>query len=715
MYNTIKNGSVIEVPDNAFGFVFKCNIPPIGYGINSVTGLIQKTDILERKGDELNQFWDRPKLPYDFNEKRKAEKNIQRIDRNYVDPYLEDIRRREWKRRLNGVWFYNWNPIIEELETIYITGVNYMYITHWKFQGKYNDFRITDRDLWYTRSYCDTDPYCLGLNEITKRKNGKTARSGCWLYERTSRINNHHAGIQSKTDDDSWGVFKKAIVHPWKTLPDFFRPRYDTMKGDDPNDELRFFATSRRGSKTEEDDDGFEEPLDSWIDFRPAGEAGYDGDEVHSYISDETGKTNKNVSVVERQNTVRFASEIEGVFGNNKHWSTTTVEPEKNETENYEFQELTAQSNPLSRDDNGRTGTGYYTYFLPAQKGFYSFNESYKKYGYPDEAKANTYLLNTITKYEHEGNSRKASSFKRKNPRTFKEAFSADGENSLYNPTLLNNQLDAISWTNQFTEFGDLLWKDGFAVKIEVEGNDEIKPSEVYWQSNPHGKFEKVIDWFPHEQNKVYYRGGMFYPNNNDDIRIGCDPFKYDKTKDKRRSNCASFAYQMPNDLFPDDKYDNMFTLRYAYREDSTRLANEDILKMAWWCGCEVLFERNVNHWKDFFIDEECYPFLMWMPNEVEPGIITATGSTGVQKICDYTEAYINQHIEKVYFKTLIRKDTGWLDFKVEDTEKFDEPMAAGITLISVKGITRKGIKPKVVDIKNYFPKTSGWTYRRSI
>ena len=55
------------------------------------------------------------------------------------------------------------------------------------------------------------------------------------------------------------------------------------MKGDDPNDELRFFATSRRGSKTKEEDWELEEPLESWIDSRPAVETGYDGDELHSY------------------------------------------------------------------------------------------------------------------------------------------------------------------------------------------------------------------------------------------------------------------------------------------------------------------------------------------------------------------------------------------------------------------------------------------------
>jgi len=36
--------------------------------------------------------------------------------------------------------------------------------------------------------------------------------------------------------------------------------------------------------------------------------------------------------------------------------------------------------------------------------------------------------------------------------------------------------------------------------------------------------------------------------------------------------------------------------------------------------------------------------------------------------------------------------------------------MAAGITLIAVRGAKRQ-ITPKQVDIKDYFPKTSGWTY----
>lgn len=210
----------------------------------------------------------------------------------------------------------------------------------------------------------------------------------------------------------------------------------------------------------------------------------------------------------------------------------------------------------------------------------------------------------------------------------------------------------------------------------------------------------------PKEPNAVYERNGNFFPNASYTCRIGVDPFRYDKTKDKRRSNCAAFAYQIPDENRPDKHFDNIFGLRYSFRAESTKSANNDMLKMAWWCGCQALFERNVNHWKDHFAQWNCSGFLMWLPGEVEPGVFTGGSGVGslVQTICNYTEAYINEHINKVYFKSLLRKEDGWLGFKVEDTQKFDEPMAAGITLIAVKGKKYRLPSTQVQSIESILP-----------
>ena len=361
-------------------------------------------------------------------------------------------------------------------------------------------------------------------------------------------------------------------------------------------------------------------------------------------------------------------------------------------------------SNPMDRDDNGRTMTGLYTYFLPAQKAMF-----FDKYGDPDEERAIIYLLNTRRKLEQEGKTRELSSFKRKNPMSFKEAFSMDGSQSLYDPELLNEQLEDVLWKTDLTEKGDLKWyKDSpFVIEKEVNGIKSFYPNKVIWVDNPNGVFEKVKGWWPKDPNKIYENNGVYLPNNNFSYRIGYDTFKYDKTKDKRRSNAAAFVYSINDDLYPSE-FDNMFVLRYSDRPESRRKANMCVLMMAWLCGCQMLVEKNAgDHYREHYREWGCEGFLMWLPNESEPGITTDGSGKTVQSICNYTEQYINEHIKKVFFKTLIRKETGWMGFKVEDTQKFDEPMAAGITLIAVKGKHYRRTIDMTQDIENILPYTS--------
>ena len=75
----------------------------------------------------------------------------------------------------------------------------------------------------------------------------------------------------------------------------------------------------------------------------------------------------------------------------------------------------------------------------------------------------------------------------------------------------------------------------------------------------------------------------------------------------------------------------------------------------------------------------------MWLPKEVEPGIYTDGNGRTTQMICDFTEAYIEKNIEKVYFPSLIQEQAGWLGFEVGNTQKYDEAMASGFALIATK------------------------------
>ena len=78
MFYPVEGGSVYEIEDNAFGFVYKCQLPPIGYGVNSITGELQETDIIKRSEIPENQFWERYQLPKDWKDKTKREKEIRK-------------------------------------------------------------------------------------------------------------------------------------------------------------------------------------------------------------------------------------------------------------------------------------------------------------------------------------------------------------------------------------------------------------------------------------------------------------------------------------------------------------------------------------------------------------------------------------------------------------------------------------------------------------
>lgn len=684
MFYPVEGGSIYEVKDNAFGFVFKCHLPPVGYGVHVVSRNVEPVEVIVNGEKDYEQRWVRPTLPSDYKKRLATETERRKTDPQYFDFELQKIRKREWHRRLYGVWFKNYNPKTQQVEDVYLTGAHYLYISWWKFQGKYMNFRIPDMEVWYALRYCEHDPDSLGLNFLTRRKFGKTAIAGCWIYERTSRApRNQHGGIQSKTDDDGEEFFKKGVIQPWQKLPDFFKPIYNTLAGDDPS-ELRFFHPSRRGASADTEREA--DALESWIDYGSSGISTYDGPELDSYVADEAGKLEKKVSIIERQNTVRYCSELEGVM-KGKQFYTTTVEKDEDGSDNtHEFEELVLKmSNALNRNANNRTSSGLYTLFMPTQMTLFC-----DEYGWPDVEKAELQISNTIEGYRLDGNTRAIASYRRKMPRSIRDAFASDGSDSLYDPELIEQQLEDLKFGKDVLEHGDLEWEEGkeFWIEKEIDGVKKIVPSSLRWVPKTNGKYQKVIGWQPRGKNNVIERAGKLVPNFSFDTRIGCDPFRYDKTKDKRRSNAAAYVYQMSNDLFPNDQFADTFVMRYCMRTPTTRDANYDVLKMAWYCGSQVLFERNVNHWKDHFAMWNCSPFLMFMPGEEEPGVYTTSnGVTSlIQTLANYTEAYINQHIKKVYFPTLLNKDTGWLGFKVEDTQKFDEPMAAGVTLLAVHG-----------------------------
>lgn len=644
MYRKHKRNREIELNG------IKINIPPNGVVFNIMTNKWEERDILSRSAKPAYQYWERPQPPADYETKRKKEISVQKNNPEYYNPELQNYRNQEWDRRLNGLWFYN------NGRGTYLTGLHYFYLTHWKLDVGYPEFRITDLHFFYFLEYCIQDPNCMGMIEVTKRRQGKTMRAGAFLFELTSRSKNKNAGIQSKTFDDAKdNVFAKGVIMPFKYLPDFFIPIYDTEKGMTPKGELRFFKTNKRGAN----DDIFTEKveLESMITFKSSDKFAYDGMKLHRYLADEAGKT-KNVDVYERHQVVQFClQQEETIIG--KALYTTTVEEMEDGGES--FKALWQASDQRKKNTNGRTKSGLYQYFMPAYKTLF-----YDKYGIPDEEKAKEFYMGERNALMDDN--RALASFIRKNPFTVEEAFFSEAESCIYDALALNRQKESITWIDKKELYlqGDFVWEKG------------ERDTRVLFVEKANGKFKvhskaNVHDYTFYNQVEDY--GTKKVPKETKKYAIAVDPFDHSITTSNERSDGAGYAYRRYDAI---DELSETFLVQYINRPDKAEIFYEDMIKLAHFFGCEVLSEDNKVGLIKYFEYRGYERFLTKMPNASKYGI-SATVKTH-QQIAEETESYITDNLKKVIFTELL---DDWLHFNINKTTKFDAAMAAGYTLIA--------------------------------
>ena len=651
----------------------KVNLPPNGVVFNIMTNAWEERDILSRSAKPAYQYWERPQPPADYETKRKKEMLVQKTNPEYYNPELQAYKNQEWDRRLNGLWFYN------NGRGTYLTGLHYFYLTHWKLDIGYPEFRITDLHFFYFLEYCVQDPNCMGMIEVTKRRQGKTMRAGAFLFELTSRSKNKNAGIQSKTHDDAKdNVFAKGVIMPFKYLPDFFIPIYDTEKGMTPKGELRFFKTNKRGAN----DDIFTEKveLESMITFKSSDKFAYDGMKLHRYLADEAGKT-KNVDVYERHQVVQFClQQEETIIG--KALYTTTVEEMEDGGES--FKALWQASDQTKKNTNGRTKSGLYQYFMPAYKTLF-----YDKYGIPDEEKAKEFYMGERNALMDDN--RALASFIRKNPFTIEEAFFSEAESCIYDALALNRQKESITWIDKKELYlqGDFVWE-----KAE-------RDTRVLFVEKANGKFKVHSKANIHDHtfyNQVEDYGSKKVPKATKKYAIAVDPFDHSITTSNERSDGAGYAYRRYDAT---DELSETFLVQYINRPDKAEIFYEDMIKLAHFFGCEVLSEDNKVGLIKYFEYRGYERFLTKMPNANKFGI-SATVKTH-QQIAEETESYITDNLKKVIFTELL---DDWLHFNINKTTKFDAAMAAGYTLIAAsksKFAQKAEQKVKLYDVREIF------------
>lgn len=656
--------------------------------------LPQTHDYIEDWGYADNpkmQYWRRTLLPEYFNEVDYDKDGNALLDSTQRKYALEEVRRCK-----EGFTFLN-----NGVET-YITGKYYFYLQWWKLEDDIHpDYRDLDRRYFLFLNYWENVSWCLGILIGKKRRQGSTSVATSNIVYECIFFKNSFCGLTSKTQVDAKSAFTNMISFGYRQLPVFLKPKQ--LNNKDSVSELVFAhkTVDIRGSKGSaiDTDTGHR----SKVDYRAPSLNAYDSGRLSRALIDEGSKWAKEVpfstfiSIVSKT-LVKGAKRV----GFLECPSTTNAMTNGGE----EFKVVWDNANQLKYE---KTPNRLVKYFTPAYDGYYGFigrygesiidaptDEQYKYLvenfvGAGDLSEsdiklgAKEYLLQRRIPLEGAQLEEEI----RMNPFDEKEMFQLANINCLYDQIKLNNQNDWLNYNEGLIERGNLVWENGHEYYQEIKmpnGDIDIRINKLLWVTNPNGKYEKVVGWMPKEANNVYMNYGGFMPNGNYAIRLGCDPFKYDKTKDTRKSSCVTYAYQMEDSMDINSIYNDMYVMRYSAREATTDMQYDHVLKMAWFCGCQVLIERNIGESpKKYFQSKKCAGFLMWLPNEVEFGVYTDGAGNVVQSICDYTEAYIEKNIQKVYFKELIGLESGWLGFEVWNTQRYDDAMASGFCLIAAK------------------------------
>lgn len=634
-------------------------IPPVGYIKNRMNGDFEKREILKSSTISKDQIWFRTELPENYKRDRAAEVRKQQYDPMFYDVKLESFRQQEWDRRLNGVWFMN------NGEPTYITGLHYLYLNWWRIDIGYPSYRDSDRNFFYFLQAAIEDKNCLGVVELTKRRQGKTFRSGVFLYDLPSRSKNKYAGIQSKTADDAKrNVFAKAVIGPFKHLPDFFKPVYDQAKGVSPTSELRFYKTTKRG-KLDKEYESMPE-LESWIDWRNAQLFAYDGTKLHRYVSDEAGKL-EDIDIWERHMVVRFCMEQDGEFIGKSLYTTTVEEMSRG---GDGFKKLWKYSDQTKIGENKRTISGLWRYFTPSQETLF-----FDKYGFPDVERGRMYYLSERKALEND--SRALSSYIRKNPFTPEEAFRADGDDCMFDVMKLNEQLDRLEWTDNNLLIGNLIWK-----------NPE-KKDEVEFVEDKKGKF-RILE-LPKTPNNVKIVNGKIYPSQKTEYTMGIDPYDLDQAVDGRGSDGAAYVFKK-FDAF--SEISNLPVVEYIYRPPTAKIFYDDMIKLAHFYGCQALIERNRVNCIQYFCETGYDTFVMKIATSLG---IHASDKTNRQ-LAEFIEEYVYHEYKSIMFDRLIRD---LLEFRVDKTTKFDAAMAFGYALMADKNtiLERRDVKANVLEL----------------
>ena len=167
------------------------------------------------------QMWRRLPVPEELRRIRSMDEWYEMPSefKKRFSPYIEQ----EFKRRREGVWFFN------NGKRIYITGRHYMMLQWSKLDIGYGYYLEFQRRLFLHFAACEADPRSMGQMYTKCRRSGYTNMSAAILVDEGTQVKDKLLGIQSKTGKDAQeNIFMKKVVLCLRAIH-FSSSRYRTV------------------------------------------------------------------------------------------------------------------------------------------------------------------------------------------------------------------------------------------------------------------------------------------------------------------------------------------------------------------------------------------------------------------------------------------------------------------------------------------------------
>ena len=632
------------------------------------------------------QMWKRTAMPAELSRIKSMDEwaEMPREFRQKFSPYIEE----EFRRRREGFWFYNAG------RPTYITGRHYMMLQWTRMDVGYPDYLEFQRDIFLHLAACEADPRCIGQLYTKCRRSGYTNICSAVLLDEATQVKDKLLGIQSKTGKDAQeNIFMKKVVYMFRHYPFFFKPIQDGTTN--PRMELAFREPSKRITKKNKTSQTGE-ALNTVINWKNTTNNAYDGEKLHLLYLDEAGKWEKPTDIRDAWRIQRTCL----IVGRNivgKAMVGSTVNPM--DKGGKEYKDLWLDSDPMDRNANGRTKSGLYRLFIPADKSLEGF---FDKYGRPiitdpdtpvdgldgvDVSQgARTYLKNEREALKH--NPSELNEITRQFPFTEDEAFRDSIEGSLFNIGKIYQQIQYNDelYPNPVVK-GNFIWKE--------------KDKEVVFSPDPQGRFR--VTWMPppEDRNVIRTDRGKLVAPFADRGCGGVDSYDLDATVDGRGSKGAMHLYNK----FHMDNPSNMFVLEYASRPDLAKIFYEDVLMAAFFYGYPLLVENNKYGIVRYFESRGYDGYLMDRPEHLQSATsrvnvktkgIPSNSQDVIQSHAQAIEAYIHDHVGenydsgdygKMYFNRTLED---WIGFQITNRTKFDLTISSGLALLAAQKVKQK-------------------------